>query len=189
MRLPEHTAAYKLTHYNYFYTVPAFYYYTTGSRVHFSVPVPPGKGGLSQSNNQPMMVRDTILQMALDYDEDIDLQLRYPEESTVIYDIIVEHLNTWKEMAQRDPSISDIPLDDLRKLDTFAEALHGMANRYRPKNTAVPTSYQDKVTAMIKQNKVGRNAVKETKPSKPVGYKSIFDIINERVSERNDRWK
>lgn len=190
MRIPEHTAAYKLTHYKFSFHIPALHFYSAEYQKEFGITSSGDRGIDRQMMNSPVGTRDTILNMARMYDEGVEIRLDDPKDSVRIYEVLSEHLKNWNEAARTEHHLNDIPMDELRMLDEFAQSIQLIARRYQP-DVGTQSKFYQRTRNMGGPMERGGvvNRTEEAKKPKPKEHHPVFASIEEHLERRNIPWK
>ena len=61
--------------------------------------------------------------MAEMFSQGINIILQRPEDSVQIYEVVTEHLKIWHNHVKNNINVGKVPIDDLRKMDDFANAV------------------------------------------------------------------
>lgn len=139
---------------------------------------------------RPRQLHIPIAGMCIYLEAGAPLTLLYPEECITIYKLLVEHLNNWKQVMGMLGGPKP-PLDDLRAMDNFAEALYPLVKIYSPR-TIRDSMFKDTLANVGTAKDVeafgtpiGRAPVApppppgatKSSPPKDPGYTSIADIV------------
>lgn len=189
MIIPEHTPAYKITHYKFSFHIPALHFYSSQYQEEFGVLSTGDKEMDRALMSTPVGSRDTILNMARKYDENVDITLDDPKDAVRIYEIIQAHLSSWNEAARTEHNLSNIPMDDLRILDEFAKSIYEIARRYKPDVGKTPKFFdRTKNFGGPLSRQPEREVKSEKKPTKPNEHHPVFASIEEHLERRNIKW-
>lgn len=80
---------------------------------------------------QWVSVQLTIAQMAEMFSQGINIILQRPDDSVQIYEVVTEHLRIWHNHVKNNINVGKVPIDDLRKMDDFANAVFPVSSRYK----------------------------------------------------------
>lgn len=185
---PEHSAAYKLFHYPFDCTIPAFYLYSKEYVQTFGI----ASSGVSQidesQSRAPQRVRLTPAAMAMYFDEGAPIGLINPRDSVRIYQYLREHLIDWQNSLNRDVNRRDSPVDDLRMLENFAAEIYKVARCFMAEMPE-DSSLFNKLRNMGSRRAVRRRGVEpEVKTNMPEEHNPIVDSLATEQNKRNKRW-
>lgn len=77
--------------------------------------------------NQLIDTYCTIAQMVEYFDKGVRIYIPVPDDLKFMYDCITHHLSLWKHQLQHGINIGDAPVEDLIKLDAFANSVYAHA--------------------------------------------------------------
>ena len=127
----EHTAAYKIFHYPFYFKVPAMFTYSELEIQDRGIPTTGDATFDRVLAEEPMNVRGTIKQMVDYRKEGAQITLNNPKEDSVrLYEIIVEHLGDVKQQLEQSLNVQLKDTEFLRELDALASDVYVIARHY-----------------------------------------------------------
>lgn len=126
----SHSAAYKICEYFVEILIPTMFLYDQAYVEKFGMYTTGNDEVDRQTYQAPIRVQMTVANMAIHYSEGASISFINPEETKQVYGWIVEHLGDWRNELASDPNRRDVPVEDLRKLERFAESLFETARQY-----------------------------------------------------------
>ena len=127
----QHTAAYKIFHYEWEASVPYPFVFTEDyMRQAGQLISDPGYD--ARLSNQMVEGRYTIAQLATLFEEGAQILLQKPEDAKTIYDYISQHLEDWANHVSNNSGFdfANAPVQDLMLLSRLADELYGYAARF-----------------------------------------------------------
>lgn len=185
---PNHTAAYKIFHYEFDCTIPTMFLYSSEYLDVFGFSSSGDKNideGLAMA---PTQCRLTIAAMATYHDEGAEIGLINPQDAVRIYEYVNQHLLDWRDSYKYDLNRRSAPTEDLNILENFATSVFRAA---RPFMANTPTN--SKLFDFIDRNTTGimkkQNEVNVNTPAvnNDVEHKNIINDLIVEVSKRNRR--
>lgn len=142
----KHTAAYKICHYRFIVRI-AQMHLISQQALDNTWRVTSGNAAVDRAMAEELVQAQlTIAEMAEHHANGATMSLVNPEDSTRIYGIIHEHLMDWMRQLQTSVTVSNAPLEDLRRLDALAGDVYLIARYYWQK-----TPYHGKLTDFLQK--------------------------------------
>ena len=189
--------------------IPQFHLYSKEEVETFGVPTTGDPIIDKGSANRLTHVRLTIDRMAEIHAEGSPIALLHPEESLEICNTIYQHLNDWFNHVEHSMGASSPPVEELKKLESFAILLEEKARFYSDQpqthiarniqnleSTSHFNTSSEKVITQLKEEKQLKehgimDKAKES-PKKEVKEKSnrfITDLIDQEVFQKRHSWR
>lgn len=138
-------------------------------------------------------IRLPVAGIVMHYVSGAEISFPVPKDTYTIYKLIIEHLNDWLNIVSTHFITTTPPIEDLRKMERLAEALHSYALTYDPSKTAEGGNMFTrlgigKTTGSLSRVKLDiyRAAMQgqiNTRPGIPV-FQTVVDKIYNRVNMR-----
>lgn len=180
----SHSAAKKIFEYFVECYIPSMYLYSQEYVDAFGMYTSGNESVDIQNHQKPIRVQLTVAQMAKHFSDGASISLVEPEESKQIYGWIVEHIGDWQNEITRDPNRLDVPIEDLRILEKFAEAIYPMARNFM---TVVPSGS----TLFRSLDRLGRRAIRRNitvaekqNPDVPIAHSPMAQHIANELARR-----
>lgn len=126
----DHTAAYKIFHYQFLCRIAQMHLYSAEYLQQAGM-LTTGNSAMDRATATEMVdVRLTIAGMAEYLNEGATIAIMMPEDTAKIYRLVKAHLDDWLEEVQRNPHKTSSPTEDLRKLDALAAYVYPHAKIY-----------------------------------------------------------
>lgn len=128
------TAAWKLTHANWRFSVPMYQFRTQEYFDSVGVGISGDKAVDKESLKQRVETSETLLEIARRHEQDHDIRLFNPKDSISMYEILREHLDNWSRGLRDDRNldVDEQTLEELEMLDQLAADIYLVARRYKP---------------------------------------------------------
>lgn len=120
---------------------------------------------------------DTMLEY---HQQDIPIRVHNYDDTKVIYELIQEHLEVWRDRLDRAVNIADAPIEDLIALDKLASSVYDKA-----KYTYAPEESGSSFTRFLSRHK-SLNLSRLNAPSEPVGDVVVGDIEQDKYPHRRE---
>lgn len=126
--------------------------------------------------------------MAEVFAEGATIVIHRPELSVGLYQVIVEHLENWNHQLITSVTLTDVPLEDLKKLDALAKHVWETARHY-----AEPDITHSSLMRSLNRRSSGRLKRQATPLSRTAGsvkpeHTPIADALTKQVARRNRQW-
>lgn len=185
---PDHTAAFKIFHYNFNCTVPALYLYSQSYITTFGISSSGDKLVDDHAALAPVNTNLTIAAMATYYDEGATIGLINPRDSVRIYSYIKQHLTDWAHEMQVDFNRLDVPTEELRMLENFAIEVYKVARNFM---SEVPDDKLfGRLNRLASRGMSRRAKPEDIKAQLPESHSPIVDSLAKEQSVRSRaRWR
>lgn len=90
----------------------------------YGVPISGDPGYDYSTVNEMRMIMIPISEMVVYYHKGVQVYVVNKEDTKKIYERISEHLNQWKVKLEKSLNLGDAPLEDLKLMDKFANAVY-----------------------------------------------------------------
>lgn len=185
----QHSAAFKIFHYRFICLI---------SQIHLYTPEYIEQGGYPTSGNpeedralakSKVYVQLTIAAMAEYHAQGVSFNLADHQDAVTIYRILERHLNDWRHCVSEQFNMTQPPLDDLRKFEDLASAIHPYAAGALMASER-HTRLSDKLQAITKgRGGVTREAPVRGSQGPSHQHTPVVDYIARQVSERSKSWR
>lgn len=128
----SHSPAYKLFHYKFNFSIPGIHFYSQAYLDTVGMLSTGNKVDDAAIMKRPIDTRGTIMDIARHHSEDHQVALSNPRDAVTMYEIVRDHLNSWRVALARESNLPDAPIEDLAILDEFATSIFEIARRYKP---------------------------------------------------------
>lgn len=138
--------------------------------------------------NAPVFVRLTVAQMAEKAHQGAQIALMHPDDSKQIYEWIRDHIADWHDALLVDPNRRDAPLEDLSKLEEFAEQIFPMARVYLETQPTTSKLF-NALDRLNRRRSVRRSVSQEAAELPKVDYthNSLAHVITDMVERRGGK--
>lgn len=121
----------------------------------------------------------------------VSVRVLVHSDTQLIYRIISDYLNAWKEQLDRGINVGNAPIDDLVLLDKFAAVVHDHAAQHFTQeyiSSAMANHLEGggkwaNRGSLLKSSKVAEPEVQE-----PYKHQSLSELFSERVVTGGSRW-
>jgi hypothetical protein len=134
----------------------------------------------------------TIDRMVTYFKEGITVRLRCHTDTKIIYDIITEYLNSWKESLRGGINVGGAPIEDLVLLDRFAATVFPHASHHFKEED----SFSNIVKGLMgsggysRHSLLGNATVGNETPAEPRQHVSLAELFSQSIqSKGGGRWK
>jgi translation initiation factor 2B subunit (eIF-2B alpha/beta/delta family) len=189
-----HTPAYKIFHYYYACRIPAAYAYEKQHNLMGSVQYQ------SQAQEQEaaaeMVSRQHTVSELIEYHQrGAQIIIENPKDAVTIYEILREHLNAMRERIRFQVNGGQIPLRDLRSMESFAEVVYRIARQYENRDPVQGHMSKKLDDLFSRRRGIRRNQIRDDRlkkeqeveypDGKPVReHDNIIDDISQAALER-----
>lgn len=189
MERGKHTPAYKIFNYYWECIIPQHHLYSKDYIKTFGVPTSGNKEMDRVFANSNCNARLTIAEMAIVFDNGANITLKHQEQSADIYQIIIDHLVSWRKQVTDSQGRIDVPLDDLEKLDRLAAEVFKIAKYYKKDNFEASNFLRkiQKIKNAVPVTRDERNKEEERKAIHESVHKPISDSIAKETF--SSRWR
>lgn len=191
MATEEHTAAFRIFHYYYKCWLPQHHLYDRSFMETFGLPTSGNREVDRELANSETLCQLTMAEMAEHLSNGANLTLETPKDSVVIYRTLREHLMDWKGNAEDPIKRSEVPVDDLRKLDDLAGQVYQVARGYMEQDDNGSLLHRS-LNALGSRRAMTRHSPTEpaAKPNQlPKDYQPVADSIARTTFNRNQNWR
>ncbi|WP_233875212.1 hypothetical protein [Paraburkholderia adhaesiva] len=115
-----------------------------------------------QMQNERVERMLSIVQMAHLWGEGVSIGLVDPRDATEIYERLSNHLYAWKDKLENEVNTRNAPLEDLVKLDAFANVVYALA-RYQFPRDYMDSRFERKARSLFAFT--GESLLKPLKPA------------------------
>jgi len=184
------TAAWKLTHTNWRFSVPMYQFKTQEYFDSVGVGVSGDKAIDKEALKQRVETSETLLEIARRHEQDHDIRLANPKDSVGMYEILREHLDNWAKGLRDDRNldVDEQTLDELEMLDQLAADVYQIARRYKP-NIQERKSIVNRLKNLgggitRKSTFLDRAAEKPKEDTRPKEHTRMYDFMVEELERR-----
>ena len=117
-----------------------------------------------QMQNERVERMLSIVQMAQYWGEGISIGLVDPKDAKEIYERLSNHLYAWKDRLENEVNTRNAPLEDLAKLDAFANVVYAQA-RYQFPSDYLDSRFERKARSLFAFT--GESLLKSLEPRRP----------------------
>lgn len=128
----EHSTAYKLTMYQFNYSIPGIHFYSQEYLDTVGILSTGDKKMDVELMKTRIDTRGSVLAIALHHAADHSVMIQNPQDAVQMYEIANQHLLNWKNALARESNLPDVPIEDLEALEEFATSIYQIARRYKP---------------------------------------------------------
>lgn len=190
--MEEHSAAYKIFHYKYNFSIPGIHFYSQEYLDTVGMVSTGNKADDKELMKRPINTRGTVMEIAQHFADDHPVTLENGRDAVAMYESVRDHLANWKKALAMESNLPDAPIDQLRILDEFATSIFEIARRYKP-------AMIEKVSISTRLRSLGGNAGASLrrgidtgvvspaveKPKEIPVHHPVIDIIDEYYSKRS----
>jgi hypothetical protein len=188
----EHSAAYKIFHYKYNFSIPGIHFYTQEYLDFVGLTSTGDKAMDKEIMNNHIPTRGTIMEIAQHFSDDHPVKLENTRDAVTMYETVRDHLSEWRQALGQESNVSDAPVEQLRILDEFATSIFEIARRFKPeviRRNSISTRLQSigsnngQVLRKGLPPVVDKNAPIKVKPL--AVHHPVIDTIDEYYNRRN----
>lgn len=168
----------------YLYAIPALYRYSAKFNEIVGHISTGDKNEDMKLMNEPVHIGGTIEDILKLFRDGVPITFRYPQDICDIYDTIQEHINNWIQYTQRDPNIKDAPLESLRLMEEFSEAVYAQAKGFKA-NTKTPSSMTKRSNFLFGGMSREQQVAQVSESKEIVARPGLMDKLEALLSDRN----
>jgi polysaccharide pyruvyl transferase WcaK-like protein len=134
----------------------------------------------------------TIDRMVMYFKEGIAVRLRCHTDTKVIYDILTEYLNGWKDSLRSGINVGGAPIDDLVLMDRFAATVFPHASHHFKEED----SFSNVVKGLMggggysRHSLMGHQDPSDVSPAAPRQHVSLTELFSQSMKDKGGgRWK
>ena len=144
----------------------------------------------SQMHNQQIETYMTINKMVEYFKIGVSVSVLVHSDTKLIYQIISDYLNAWKEQLDKGINVGNAPIDDLVLLDQFAAVVHDHAAQHFTQEyiSSAIANALDGGGKWANRESLLRTSKSVAEVQEPYKHQSLSELFSERASTGGSPW-